>query len=398
MISPKDELLARGHRACAGCGVAIAIRQILKAVGKNCIVVNATGCSEIFTTPYPESAWKVPYVHCVFENAASIASGVKKALEVEGREEVHVVCIAGDGATYDIGFGALSGMFERGDDVLYICYDNEAYMNTGVQRSSATPFRAATTTSQVGKSVSGKQERKKPIVEIAAAHGIPYAASTSMAFPNDVEKKIKKAMMMRGPKFICIHASCVPGWGYASNLSVELAKLAVETGMWKLYEIEDGTFTLNMKPQKKPVADYLKQQKRFKHLKDDDIEGIQKMIDAEWEALESESAQPVQMESTLKKKEEEFKKRISEKEEEHKEMIAERDRKIEELKKKENEIETMRKEAEEKDKEKLEKAEKELEESRKYVEEDEQVISEMSDTIRKLQEQIKKLEEEKKKQ
>ncbi|MFH1285701.1 MAG: pyruvate synthase subunit PorB [Candidatus Micrarchaeota archaeon] len=282
----EKELFSPGHSACAGCGVTISFRNILRALGKDIIIVNATGCSEIFSTCYPKSAWRVPYIHSLFENVPAVASGVVRALRAKGNEHTQVVCIAGDGATYDIGFGALSGMLERNEDVLYICYDNEAYMNTGVQRSSSTPFGASTTTSPAGKKIHGKQQTKKPIVEIAAAHGIPYAASASIANLPDLANKLKKAVSIRGARFLSVHTPCVPGWGYSSEKTVALSKLAVETGAWVLFEIENGKFKLNANPAKrKPLAEYLTFQKRFKHLSQEEIAQMQKQLDAKWETL-----------------------------------------------------------------------------------------------------------------
>ena len=282
-----EELFVSGHRACAGCGIATSFREVMKAVGKDVIVVNATGCSEIVSSPYPQSAWKVPYIHSLFENVPAVASGISHALRSMGNDHTQVVCIAGDGATYDIGFGALSGMLERNDDVIYVCYDNEAYMNTGIQRSSATPWKAATTTSQVGSSVKGKPQGKKPLLEIVAAHKIPYAASTSVGYPFDVAKKLKKAMGIKGARFILLFASCPTGWGLDTAKSIQATKLIVETGIWKMAEYENGKMTGVFKPGKrKPVDEYITIQSRFKHLTPEDISAIQKEVDASWVGLE----------------------------------------------------------------------------------------------------------------
>ncbi len=282
-----EDLFVSGHRACAGCGIAVAFRQVMKAVGKDVIVVNATGCSEIISTPYPQSSWKVPYIHSLFENVPAVASGISHALRSMGNDHTQVICIAGDGSTYDIGFGALSGMLERDDDVIYICYDNEAYMNTGIQRSSATPWKASTTTSQVGSSVKGKPQGKKPLLDIVAAHKIPYAASTTIAYPFDVAKKLKKAMGTKGARFILLFASCPTGWGLDTAKSIEASKLIVETGIWKMEEYEHGKRTGMFKPGKrKPVEQYIKMQSRFKHLTPEDIAAIQKEVDESWVGLE----------------------------------------------------------------------------------------------------------------
>jgi len=259
--------LLPGHRACAGCGQAAAVRLIMEIAAPNCVVTNATGCLEVFTTPHPESAWGVPWVHSLFENAASVASGVEAALKKQGRlEEVRVLAFGGDGATLDIGFGPLSGMFERNHDVLYVCMDNEAYMNTGVQRSGSTPFAASTTTSPAGRRSFGEDRPKKDLPAISAAHGIPYVATASMSFFADLRRKTKKALGIRGAKYLQVHVPCPPGWGYDEKLSVDIGKLAVECGMYPLVEWENGEVTRVRKIKKIPVEDYLKAQRRFRHL------------------------------------------------------------------------------------------------------------------------------------
>jgi pyruvate ferredoxin oxidoreductase beta subunit len=286
LVTKDTSLFAPGHTACAGCGGVLAIHQTLRVLGSDIIVVNATSCMEIVSSRYPYSSWRVPYIHGNFENASSIATGVVTQLRVNGNDHTKVVVIAGDGSTYDIGVGPLSGMLERNDDVLYICYDNEAYMNTGIQRSSSTPKFAATTTTQIGSKIHGKQTEKKPIIEIAAAHNIPYAASASIAFAQDYENKLKKAIAINGAKFITVHAPCVPGWDYPSNMTLNMARLAVQTGIWPLYEIVDGKTKLTMvPPQLKPVADYLGTQKRFKHLTADEMKIIQDAVTARFEKM-----------------------------------------------------------------------------------------------------------------
>lgn len=278
-------LFACGHTACAGCGMAITIRHILEAAGEDIIVVNATSCSEIISSAYPKSAWEVPYIHCLFENAASVATGVVHSLRAQGNEHTKVIVIGGDGSSYDIGFGALSGMLERNEDVLYICYDNEAYMNTGNQRSGATPFGAWTTTSPVGEVHKGKEQWKKPLLEIAVAHDIPYAATSSIAYPMDVQAKVKKALGIKGAKLLLVYAPCIPGWGIASDKTIAVAKNVVETGLWKMLEVERGIRKITMRPAKfKPVAEYFETQKRrFKHLSPEAISEIQKLVDKSWE-------------------------------------------------------------------------------------------------------------------
>ncbi len=279
------ELFKSGHTACAGCGVSVGLRHILRAAGPDTIVVNATGCVEIFTSAYPRSAWSVPYIHCLFENTAPVAAGVVETLRAQGNDHTKVIVIAGDGASYDIGFGHLSGMLERGHDALYISYDNEAYMNTGVQRSGATPWKANTTTSQVGSVFKGKMQYKKPLTEIVAAHSIPYAATSTSAHYIDLQNKVKKALSIKGPKFLNVLMTCVPGWGTEPSLSMQYLKDAVDTHVWPVYEIENGFLKMNLKPEKKPVETYLKGQKRFKHLTPEDIAQIQKMVDEKWDSL-----------------------------------------------------------------------------------------------------------------
>lgn len=266
---PEEEYFAPGHRACAGCGAAVALRLITKAAGKNTILVESTGCMEVVSTPYPETAWKLPWIHGAFENNSAIGSGVERALKALGKEDVNVVVFGGDGGTYDIGFGAISGTFERGHNLTYICYDNEAYMNTGIQRSSSTPFGASTSTSPSGKESFGKPEWKKDIVHIMAMHGSPYCAQTSIGFPQDAFKKIKTAIETKGPTYVNLYAPCPTGWRHASDITVEIAKLAVDTGVYPIYEIIEGKHKIT-RPAKidtlKPVEDYLKLQGRFRHL------------------------------------------------------------------------------------------------------------------------------------
>jgi len=276
------ELLAPGHRACAGCGCILAIRYALKALGKNVIVSMSTVCMEVVTTPYPETAWRVPWIHVAFENVAAVASGVSRALKVLGKRGVKSVAIGGDGGTVDIGLQALSGAAERGENLLYICYDNEAYENTGIQRSGATPYGAWTTTTPVGRVKRGEDRPKKDMPAIMAAHGVPYVATASVGYPMDYIKKVKKAASIDGPTYIHVHAPCVLGWRIDSSKTIEVAKLAVLTGMWNLYEIENGVTRVTFKPpRRKPVSEYLKVQRRFRHLTDEEIMKIQQMVDEE---------------------------------------------------------------------------------------------------------------------
>jgi len=286
---PLEEFFHSGHGACAGCGPAITMRIITKAAGSNAIIVNATGCMEVVSTKYPTTAWGLPWVHGAFENAAPIASGIHAALTAQGTRAKHnIVVIAGDGATYDIGFGAISAAFERGDKFTYICYNNEAYANTGSQQSGATPKHAWTTTTPIGKIIKGKDVERKPLTEIIAAHKIPYIATASIAYPLDLYQKIKKSFTFDGPSFINILTPCVLTWKYDSSLSVELARLAVDTGMWLVYEIEHGKFMLNIQPKGLPVKDYLLRQGRFKHLTEQDIAEIQTHLDKQNKELIAE--------------------------------------------------------------------------------------------------------------
>ncbi len=267
VADPKNHLMASGHTACAGCGQAIASRIVVNAAGKNTIISNATGCLEVFTTKAPQTAWRVAWIHSLFENAAAVASGIEGALRYLGKlDNINVIAQGGDGGTADIGMGSLSGMLERGHDVLYVCYDNEAYMNTGIQRSGLTPLDCNTTTSPVGKRSHGNPRPKKPLLEIAVAHNISYAATASVAWPADIEKKVKKALSYKGPKFIQIHVPCPLGWRFDSSLTLEVAKLAVETGLYPLVEYENGTLIGVRKIKPKPVEDYLKLQGRYRHL------------------------------------------------------------------------------------------------------------------------------------
>ncbi len=296
---PKDELFGPGHLTCAGCGAALAIRLILKAAGRDVIVVNSTGCIEVTTSIYPYTAWHVPYIHVAFENAAAVASGIEaglKALRRKGLLDVkaRVIVIAGDGGTYDIGLQSLSGMLERGHGVLYVLYDNEAYMNTGIQRSGGTPKYAWTTTSPVGKAWKGKLQKKKDIMGIVIAHRIPYAATANIAYPIDLMNKVRKALdvLDEGPAFLHVLSPCPTGWRFPEDMTIEIAKLATETGYFPLYEWDHGRLRLNPpsdqhldKSKRRPIADYLKAQGRFAHLKDEDIREIEEELDEFWKYL-----------------------------------------------------------------------------------------------------------------
>jgi pyruvate ferredoxin oxidoreductase beta subunit len=278
-----DEMFVPGHTACAGCGMVLALRQVLEAAhqayGDNIIVVNATSCSEIISSAYPKTAWNCPYIHGAFENAAAIAAGVETALKAKGDEKTKVIVIAGDGGTFDIGFQALSGAMERGHRITFVCLDNEAYMNTGVQRSAATPYGAWTTTSPDGSKSIGNPFWKKPIADIMAAHKIPYVATASMGYIPDMQAKVKKALEKQ-PSFLHVYSVCPIGWKSESKDTVRLAKLAIDTGIWQQFEYEDGKFRRGMKSKGIPVGAYLRLQGRFKHLKDEDISAIQGHVEA----------------------------------------------------------------------------------------------------------------------
>ena len=266
-IMEHKDLFVSGHRACQGCGMALAVRHVLKATGNDIIVVTPTGCLETFTSPGSYSPWMVPWIHHLFENGPSVASGIAAALKAQKRDSTRVLVIGGDGATFDIGFGALSGMLERGDDVLYLCVDNGAYMNTGGQRSGATPTYAATTTDPPGSQSLGKIQKKKDLPAVAAAHGVPYVATASVGYIKDLQKKVKKAMSYHGARYIQIDTPCPSVWGVASDRTLEVARLGVESGLVPLFQMEDGRITGVRKLKKRlPVEEYLKTQGRFKHL------------------------------------------------------------------------------------------------------------------------------------
>ncbi len=281
---PQEELVNPGHLACQGCGGALAMRFLLKALGRNTVLTIPACCWSVIDGPFPYSSVEVPLFHTAFETAAIAATGIKAGLVMQGKEDIQVVAWAGDGGTFDIGIQALSGAAERNEDIIYVCYDNEAYMNTGIQRSSATPYGAWTTTTPIK---FPKENPKKNIIEILAAHRIPYIATASVAYPEDFIRKVKKAASIRGTKFLHIMAPCPPGWKMAPHNTIKAAKLAVQTRIFPLFEVENGLkYTINMKPSKEiPVTEYLKLQGRFKHLKEDDIKRIQDDIDANWKYL-----------------------------------------------------------------------------------------------------------------
>jgi pyruvate ferredoxin oxidoreductase beta subunit len=292
----QKEYFAPGHRACQGCAEALAIRLVCKALGRNIIIASATGCMEVVSTPIPFTAWRVPWFHVAFENAAAVASGIESGLKVlmrKGRipsKKIVTLAIAGDGGTADIGLQALSGALERDDDFIYICTDNEAYMNTGIQRSSSTPFGASTTTSPAGKMKMGQITWKKNMPAIAAAHNISYVATACPSYPVDLIQKVKKAAEIKGAAYIHILSVCPTGWRSAPELSIKLGRLAVETGIFPLYEVERGQYRLNIDfPKLKPIKEYIKLQGRFRHLTDELIGEIEKRVHKEYEQLRAKA-------------------------------------------------------------------------------------------------------------
>jgi pyruvate ferredoxin oxidoreductase beta subunit len=289
----KEEYLAPGHRACIGCGEALAMRLAFKALGPNTINIAATGCMEIISSQLPWTSWRIPWIHTIFENSSAVASGVEAGIKImqekglkEKGEKINIVASGGDGATADIGLQALSGALERGHDMVYICWDNEAYMNTGIQRSSATPYGASTTTAPAGKKSIGQVTWKKNMPAIAAAHNIPYVATACPSYAFDMMEKVKKAAAIDGPGYVHVYSACPTGWRCPTDQSIEVGRLAVQTGVFPLYEIENGKYKLNVStPKRKPVADYLKTQGRFRHLSEKEIEYIQKRVDEEYAEL-----------------------------------------------------------------------------------------------------------------
>ena len=296
-LAPKAENFAPGHRACIGCGEVLAVRLACKAIGDNVIVANATGCMEIVASQVPFTSWRLPWIHTLFENTAAVASGIEAGLKAMIRKgqipdrETKVVAIAGDGGTVDIGLQALSGAMERGHDFLYLCFDNEAYMNTGIQRSSATPFGASTTTSPAGKVSLGQFSWKKDMPAIAAAHNIPYVATANPSYPFDLMEKVKKGLMTKGPAYVHIYSVCPTGWRCPGDLTIRIGRLAVETGIFPLYEVEDGRYKLNYDPTKlQPITGYMKLQGRFRHLPPEVIDKIQQRVTAEYAKLKEKAA------------------------------------------------------------------------------------------------------------
>ncbi|MGC9324455.1 MAG: pyruvate synthase subunit PorB [Desulfomonilia bacterium] len=294
----KSENFTPGHRACQGCAEALAVRLVLKALGRDTIVAMATGCMEIISSPLPLTAWKVPWIHNAFENPSAVISGCEsgmKAMMRKGRipkKKINFVGMGGDGATADIGMGPLSGALERGHDMIYVCYDNEAYMNTGIQRSSSTPYGASTTTSPAGKVSIGQQTQKKNLPQIAVAHNIPYVATACPSFPFDLMEKVKKASEIKGPAYVHILSVCPTGWRIQPEDAIKYGRLAVDSCVFPLYEVENGRYRMTYKPYKPiPVSEYLKGQGRFRHLTDKEIEEIANRVASDYEHLLRESGE-----------------------------------------------------------------------------------------------------------
>jgi pyruvate ferredoxin oxidoreductase beta subunit len=295
--------LAGGHSLCQGCGIPVVVRTVLGSLHRPAVVVNATGCLEVATTRFPTTAWNVPWLHVAFENAAAVASGVETAQRVLRHrnalprgEEVAVVVFAGDGGTYDIGLQALSGALERGHKLLFVCYDNEAYMNTGIQRSGATPFGAATTTSPAGAESFGKAQQRKDMTAIAVAHGVPYVAQAASSHWFDLSRKAERAADADGPAFLNVLSDCPVGWGHEARLGPRIVNAAVDSLFWPLYEVVDGSYRLTYRPDKVlPVEEWLAPQKRFAHLLRAEnhplVEEIQRRVEADWATLLARCAQ-----------------------------------------------------------------------------------------------------------
>jgi len=280
---PELEIMSPGHLACQGCGATLAMRYVLKSLGPKTVVSIPACCWAVIDGPFPYSAAGIPVYHCAFETAASTASGISRALSALGKSDITALAWAGDGGTFDIGLQALSGAAERGENLIYIVYDNEAYMNTGIQRSSSTPHGAWTTTTPVKHYKKGP---KKNIMEIMVAHHIPYAATANIAFPEDLVKKVDKAKAIRGTRFIHLYAPCPTGWKHAPSLTVKIARLATETNVFPLYEVENGVYKINrIVKNPKPVKDYLLMQGRFRHLSEDEVNRIQKEVDGQWQRI-----------------------------------------------------------------------------------------------------------------
>lgn len=296
-LAKKEGSFASGHRMCAGCPVPIITRMFSRVADYPVVVGSATGCLEVASSIFPYSSWKVPWIHTAFENAAATMSGVEamyrlKVKKGEIEEKVKFIAIGGDGGTYDIGLQSLSGAMERGHDLLYICYDNGAYMNTGIQRSGATPFGASTTTSPAGSVIPGKQQARKDLTSILVSHNIGYIAQASIHNPVDLANKLKKGIEHEGPAFLNVLSPCIPGWKIGADMAVEVARAGVECCYWPLYEVIDGDYKLTYEPKRKlPVSEWISMQGRFRHLRKPEqsavVEEMQRQIDRNWENIKS---------------------------------------------------------------------------------------------------------------
>ncbi len=296
-IAGKTEKYTSGHRACAGCGCSVEVSQVIKAVENDLVVGFATGCMEVVTTIFPYTAWNTPYIHSAFENAAATVSGVeaayqslKKQGKIDKNRKINFVAFGGDGGTYDIGLQSLSGAMERNHDMLYVCYDNEAYMNTGIQRSSSTPLGAATSTAPAGEVIPGKQQNRKNLTDIIAAHHIPYVAQASPHNWMDLMRKVRRGLELEGAAFINVLGTCFRGWRFPMERSIDMCRLATETCFWPLFEVEYDRWKLNYQPKEKlPITEWIKDQGRFKHLFNDKnkhiIDALQENVDRNWELL-----------------------------------------------------------------------------------------------------------------
>ncbi|MFC1761713.1 thiamine pyrophosphate-dependent enzyme [Planctomycetota bacterium] len=297
-MAKKQGAFSGGHRLCAGCPVPIFTKMLTRVTDYDIVVGSATGCLEVGSSIFPYSAWKVPWIHTAFENSAASVSGIEAMYRVHKKKgktdkKIKFVATGGDGGTYDIGIQSLSGAMERGHDLLYICYDNGAYMNTGIQRSGATPLGAATTTTPAGTVIPGKPQQRKDLTRIMVAHHIEYVAQASIHNPIDLSNKIKKGIELDGPAFLNVLCPCIPGWRIAPDMAVEVARAAVECCFWPLYEVEQGQYKINYTPKEKhPVTDWLFSQGRFKHLKNpqwkDVLDRFQSDVDQHWEWLQKQ--------------------------------------------------------------------------------------------------------------
>lgn len=284
---PEEELMDPGHTACHGCGAALAMRYMLKALGRETVVSVPASCWAVIPGALPYKSLEVPMIFTPFAATGASITGIRESLDIQGKQEYNVVGFAGDGGTADIGLQSLSGAMERGHNVFYIMYDNEAYMNTGVQRSSSTPFGASTTTTPLGKNRNYKKQRKKFVADLMIAQGVPYVATASIAYPEDMIRKLKNARKMEGPKFMQIFTPCPTGWYYPPEETIEIARLAVRSKVFPLYESIDGKMRLSKPSQIIPVSDYLSRQKRFSHLESKEVEQIQNGIEERWNELAS---------------------------------------------------------------------------------------------------------------